>query len=63
MPAGDAIVVTKAEEPDQSLYVVAVCRGHAVQKTNTLELRSMVELVHYSAQRTCTHLVNARAAT
>ncbi len=63
MPAGDAIVVTKSDEADTSPYVVSVCRGHALQKGGVLELRNMAELIPYSPQGTCTHLVSARAAT
>lgn len=63
MPAGDAVVVRMEDESDPNRYVVPVCRGHAIQKNPTLELRTGSQLVSYSLLGTCTHRLSARAAT
>jgi hypothetical protein len=63
MPAGDAIVVTLADQNDPHPYVVPVCRGHAIQKSGTLELRTGTQVVNYSLLATCMHRLNEKVAT
>lgn len=63
MPPGDAVVVNMAEGADPHAYVVPVCRGHAIQKTGALDLRTGTQLVNYSLLATCTHRANERVAT
>ena len=63
MPAGDAVVVRTEGESDPHRYVVPVCRGHAIQKGLTLDLRNGSQLVNVSSLATCAYGVGARAAT